>query len=534
MISRLIVFVSLLPLYSLSQSSYDSLQKIWTNVNLEDSIRFGAIEEQYASKGADLDNALRLTDYHLELAKEKKSLDERFLALRKRSSLHFYLGNFTEAKVSLKEARTIAKEIDDPYFLFKTYLLEGAIFVEERKFLDAIKSFNEGKTLCRKNNLERGEINTLVNLASVYMLIRNYDVSIQYSEEAEKRSNELGYKEQFGLYKLNMGTANHDKGNYTEAIFSFKQGLEFFIEENNTFHQSSCYHMLASCYHNMNNDEKALEYLTKSLKIDSVISNDLRTFEGLALLGEITLKKDPNEALRIGLDVLKKTDQGTPQDIQEKIFHLLYSSHKALGNHESALEMHELYKASSDSMRVEESNFSVIRETMNYEFEMELQEAEIANQQEQAELKIGQIRKNYLIISISAAIIALVIIFFMSKNIKVRKKKELLLKELNELKNSQQSESNLLVDAGSSALNRENIEASIGRKLNETDWKVLQILLDDPMITNKEIASKAYLSEDGIGSSLRRMYEYFEIKETKYKKIALLMDAIKRGREQSA
>ena len=76
-------------------------------------------------------------------------------------------------------------------------------------------------------------------------------------------------------------------------------------------------------------------------------------------------------------------------------------------------------------------------------------------------------------------------------------------------------------------LNRTSIESHIDKKLNETDWKVLNILLDDPVITNKEIAEKAFMSIDGIGSSLRRMYEYFEIKESKYKKISLLLEAIK-------
>ena len=76
-------------------------------------------------------------------------------------------------------------------------------------------------------------------------------------------------------------------------------------------------------------------------------------------------------------------------------------------------------------------------------------------------------------------------------------------------------------------LNRTSIESHIDKKLNETDWKVLNILLDDPVITNKEIAEKAFRSVDGIGSSLRRMYEYFEIKESKYKKISLLLEAIK-------
>ena len=77
------------------------------------------------------------------------------------------------------------------------------------------------------------------------------------------------------------------------------------------------------------------------------------------------------------------------------------------------------------------------------------------------------------------------------------------------------------------SLNRDRIENSIGRSLNETDWNVLMILLDNPVATNKEIADRAFMSIDGIGSSLRRMYEYFEIKETKYKKVSLIHTAIK-------
>jgi hypothetical protein len=74
---------------------------------------------------------------------------------------------------------------------------------------------------------------------------------------------------------------------------------------------------------------------------------------------------------------------------------------------------------------------------------------------------------------------------------------------------------------------KEKIEKTIDRKLNATDWNVLNILLKEPEVSNKDIAEKAFMSVDGIGSSLRRMYLYFDIKETKYKKIALIMEAIK-------
>jgi len=85
----------------------------------------------------------------------------------------------------------------------------------------------------------------------------------------------------------------------------------------------------------------------------------------------------------------------------------------------------------------------------------------------------------------------------------------------------------LVLETPALELNRILLEEAVGRSLNETDWNVLNILLDDPAVTNRSIAEKAHLSIDGIGSSLRRMYGYFEIKETKYKKMALLHAAMK-------
>ncbi|MDB4107457.1 AsnC family protein, partial [Bacteroidia bacterium] len=108
---------------------------------------------------------------------------------------------------------------------------------------------------------------------------------------------------------------------------------------------------------------------------------------------------------------------------------------------------------------------------------------------------------------------------------KNKKRRGQLLDEIKNLKENTATE--LVVDSNKFELKREKIDSKLERNLNETDWKVLNILLEDPAITNKEIAEKAHMSIDGIGSSLRRMYEYFEIKESKYKKITLLLEAIK-------
>ena len=76
-------------------------------------------------------------------------------------------------------------------------------------------------------------------------------------------------------------------------------------------------------------------------------------------------------------------------------------------------------------------------------------------------------------------------------------------------------------------LDIEKIESHIDKQLNETDKNILQTLLKDPVVSNKQIADQVFLSIEGVSSALRRMYTYFNVKESKYKKISLLLEAVK-------
>ena len=106
---------------------------------------------------------------------------------------------------------------------------------------------------------------------------------------------------------------------------------------------------------------------------------------------------------------------------------------------------------------------------------------------------------------------------------KNNKKRDALLEEIKFLK---ENKVNAILDSNKFELSKQKIDSHLNRVLNETDWRVLLILLDNPMVLNKEIAEKSNMSIDGIGSSLRRMYDYFEINQTKYKKVALIHKAV--------
>ena len=181
------------------------------------------------------------------------------------------------------------------------------------------------------------------------------------------------------------------------------------------------------------------------------------------------------------------------------------------------IEIEKIYAdaAIKDSLQLERNKLTLIREVVKIEFDDILLENEQKIQKEKAEAELKHQQKTYGII-LGSIILIMGILFYFNRNIKKnRKKRDELLQEIEKLKSNDGQK--LVLNSNEFQLVREKIEKSIDKSLNETDWNVLNILLKEPDITNKEIAEKAFMSVDGIGSSLRRMYVYFDIKESKYK-----------------
>ena len=212
-------------------------------------------------------------------------------------------------------------------------------------------------------------------------------------------------------------------------------------------------------------------------------------------------------------------------ETKRDLYKLLYTVHKKLGRLEVALDMHERYLAHSDSVQELKNHHLVLRTAYEKEMEHELVALEMKGRQEKSELRIQKLQTTLWLIVAFLTVVSLLISYMVRNQKKHRMRREELLVQIGELRASK--EGRLLLDSKELELDRDRLEAQLERTLNETDWKVLNILLRDPTITNVQIAENACLSVDGIGSSLRRMYVYFSIQETKYKKIALLHKAMK-------
>ena len=509
-----------------AQSNADTLRKIWEDEKEIDSIRFEAINKYYINHTHALpDSVLIPIDYHFNLAQEKGSISEMSNALIEKSFAYYIKGDTQKSREELEKSIYYVKQLNDPISLATVYSNLGSIYGTENKYQEAVRYFYETLKIFQENNAPYNEATTLFNIGIIYKDIDLYELALDHLFQSLELYREIGKKSKIGRSILNIGAVFYLQGKYEKALEKGKEALEFLIEDNNKFVQADCYFLLAKSYRKLKQEELAKYYVDKSLEIDQKIKNNSIIIERLTFLAKLSFDSNLNSATRKGEEVLKLIQKDTKNSLKANLYQLLYKCYKAQGRNNLSLQMHEDYVIHNDSVQIEKNNSGVIRDAIKMDFETKLHQNQLANEKTQSELKLSHSRRTYFIILTSIFLISLILYLTRKTVLENRKERELLLNELERLKTL--SNTPIIIQPQKFELNRDKIEKSINRKINETDWAILNILLDNPVISNKEIGAKIFKSIDGVSSALRRMYGYFEIGESNYKKISLLMETVK-------
>ncbi|WP_046757088.1 tetratricopeptide repeat protein [Kordia jejudonensis] len=533
--SKLTVYVTLvLLLFSntiFAQSNTDSLRLIWQNEKEIDTVRFNALDAYYElNNQIQPDSALIALDDHYTIAKEKNADEQLFMAAKRKGNIHRLKGNYDEAMRNYKEAESIAIRLKNDVLQADIIGNLGNVFIYRKDYLQATQCYSKALKVYQEKKDARKESHMLTSLGSVYLIIDNYDLALEYYQKALSLLNDRGYEDRrTAIIYVNIGWTNFEKKLYKEAKFYYEKGLEILKVKNEKFFIAECYAALASIHIRLNLLDEAKDYAQKSLALNKELAIKSGITNAEITIAQLTYETDIDEATKQGEAILANLTPSASKESKRYIYELLYKCYKAQKKLGLSLEMYEQYTMYDDSIQAEKNKFAVAREAVKNEFEKKLYQTQVENENAQAALKLKQLKKTYAIILICFLVVIGILYYTRKTIVDNRKKREALLAELERLKNT----NDLQIPASKFELDRKKIEQSLGRKINETDWNVLSILLEDPVISNKDIAEKAYMSVDGIGSSLRRMYTYFEIKESKYKKISLLMEAIKLSNKNS-
>jgi tetratricopeptide (TPR) repeat protein len=509
-----------------AQVNLDSLQSIWENPNAIDSVRFKAIATYYKNQTfAQPDSVLVLIDYHLDLAQRKQATGEMVTAYKEKAKAYYVKGIYPEATTALLKAIELQQKLNDKIGLARLNNNLGNLYREQNKFFEAVKYYNLSLEIFKANNEENAEADVLNNLGLIYSDIKYNELALDYLLKALTLYEKLNLQDNVGNIWLNIGAVYLENQDYPKANEYAQKALKILEANNNLLSSADCYFLMAKANQHLDKLDNAFHYASKSLRLNQKIENNVKILDTKIYIAELTLLSDTVAATKIGEEVLQQVKPDTDKNTKANLYRLLTKCYKLQNKTELSHQMYDQYIIYNDSILQEKNNLALIKEAINQEYKVKLNKTKAEHQKSQENLKRNQIIRISLLVLFCLVFVLALTLYFRKKNKANREKKDALVKEINQLK--QNISTDLSLASPTFALNRTKIETAIARKINETDWTVLTLLLEDPVMSNKEIAEKAFLSVDGIGSSLRRMYDYFEIKDSKYKKISLLMEAIK-------
>ena len=510
-----------------AQINVDSINVVYDNKHKPDSTIFNAINSFCENNAYNSpDTVIALSNYHYDLAKAKGLKVEMMNALDNKVVVHYIQSKLEDALAGMKQSLEIAEQLNDDIQVAKKHNNIGAVYVAQSNYKEAIRYFSKSLTVFKNIKTEENEAGSLTNIGVIYTYLDDYEMATEYLNQALDIYKRLGFEDKIGNVWLTLGDINLQKEQFHEAIEHGHKSIRSFQNQNNRFNLNQCYSLISESYHNLGVIDSALHYINKSFSINKEFKNELGIIKNKTAIAELIYKSNIKESTKLAEEVAELIELNPELETQKRINYLLYNCYKKQGNYPLALAAHEKYVTYNDSLFIIKNKSAITREAIKSEFEMELLEAKLNNENEKSQLKIQFLKRLFAFGLLSLGLISLIIYFFRKRMLSQRNQKETLLAQIKQLKENNQNTSANLYN-NQFELNRGKIEEFINKKLNETDWKVLNILLEDPVISNKEIAQKVFLTTDGISSSLKRMYQTFDIKHSKYKKISLLMKSIK-------
>lgn len=524
-----LLFAAIINLQSLSfaQVSIDSLRAIWINQNQPDSSRFNALNTFYINySSSQPDSALEVSNYHFDLASNKVYPEQIIKVLNEKSFIYFLLGNSDSSLAYIEKAIEIGERTNDTLTIAKLYVNHGNALRALGMLREAVKRYTQTIYLLESYGNQTQYLADLNNnIGLIYLDINLHSLSLEYFYKALELYKLSSEENAMGNTWLNLGVNKYYLGECSQAIELIKKGFKILDSENNLFSLSDCHQYLALSYSKVELPDSAIWHIDEAIEIKRQLLNNSRLLDALIIKGNLLIGGNQNEAFIVGKEVAKLMQGELSIELLASGYRLLYELYKKQGDSELALLMLEKFTLYNDSVKLEMNEIAVIKEAIQSDFDNKLIQEQLKSEKEQASLKLRQVKRIYSLIILGLILFVLAFIIYRKLIQTHQIQKQELLTEIEQLKRNK--EADISIEQGDFNLNRKRLEKHVGRSLNETDWTVLNVLLKNPVISNKDLAKSVFLSVDGVGSSLRRMYELFNIKESKYMKIMLLMETIK-------
>jgi two-component sensor histidine kinase len=267
------------------------------------------------SEKKDLENAY----FNLVSAKEEaeKANDIYFqnAALAALGRYHLQNRDMANSKRCFTEAVELARKANNRELLYRALANRGtnAAFNDDEKE----KVLNEALTLSRQLRDTVGEIEMLTRIYEIHFVFQKFDTVKKQLQQVTDLEKLIGFKHiHYNYYVLSY--LDYTSTDYSNAFYNAKTAIEI-METNRDFAFSNFFYgNMANLYGRFDNNEKALEWLTKSLRQEPANKAKRIWYHQFT---NVTLNMAKFGHIREALDAVLKTVRDYPPVSADQKFH---------------------------------------------------------------------------------------------------------------------------------------------------------------------------------------------------------------------
>lgn len=309
----------------------------------------------------------------------------------------------------------------------------GVVYRRIDEYYKALEAHLNALKIAEKLEDNRSEAIAINSIGNIQMALGNYDEALENFRKSltfeQERENKLG----IAINLNNIGNVYFQNKDYSKAIEYYNLSLALNKEINSFRGQAICNSDLGKVYQKMGNINKAKEYYQKALSInlnhnDRIFLSDSYIKLGMVFIDQHNLEaalKNINQGLKIAKEI------GSKEDIKDSHFGL-YNIYKSLNQYKIALQHYDTFHIYRDSIMNISLQKEIVRLKLKFDSDSKENLISILEQQSKIDQLNIKRQKVYNLLILSAFIIALGAVSFLTFYLYTKNRSNKILTRKNE------------------------------------------------------------------------------------------------------
>jgi len=342
-----------------AQVNPDSLRQIWDDVTRHDTVRLNALQglaSAYLHNSPD--SARTFARLQLEFARKKNLLKWQSRALNVIGLTYRFQSDYATSLQYFEQSIALLEKTGDRNFLSAVYGNMGGVYRLQSNFPKAVDYIKKSLSLAEETGDRKRAADANVSIATIY-----YDdtgdlvKSLEYLQKALRVYEELNNPNGLALVYGNLSTIYLDMGNLDTALVFNEKSLALQKKAGDLYGQATSLHNRATIFGIQGKYPEALSGFEAVIAIFKSIGDQeglANSFNGMADLW-MQQKRYDRAAQLCGSALQIAKTIGSPNQIEVKACHCLYTAFQKQGKHKQALEYLEQFVSANDSLQKNET-----------------------------------------------------------------------------------------------------------------------------------------------------------------------------------